>query len=198
MAENEGTTGEGTATGTSTGEGQQAPAWTAQLPESLRSNPDVTSFKSIGELGQSFLDTRGRAREFETKAQENEGKVKDYETRIASEFIPRPTNRRLRTTKPSAARIPLRPTSFQRWICRRHWQPLNWPKLRRLSGPTVLLRVSQPERRVSSTRTSLTGRYQFLMPTRRPRNRDAKTRSCLSRQNGGAGSTRMRLLPTGP
>ena len=89
MAENEGTTGEGTATGTSTGEGQQAPAWTAQLPESLRSNPDVTSFKSIGELGQSFLDTSGRAREFETKAQENEGKVKDYETRIASEFIPR-------------------------------------------------------------------------------------------------------------
>ncbi len=89
MAENEGT-GEGTGTGAGTGEGQQAPApWTAQLPDALKTNPDITSFKSIGELGQSFLETRGKAKEFETKALEHEGKVKEYETKIASEFIPK-------------------------------------------------------------------------------------------------------------
>ena len=84
-------TSEGTQTGTGTGtEAPQAPAWVAQLPQELQGNTAITSHKTIGELGKSYLDSVDRLKGQETKVSEYEGKVKEFETKIASDYILKP------------------------------------------------------------------------------------------------------------
>ena len=91
MAENEGTNTEGTETGSTTGDqGTQAPAWTAQLPAEMQGNTAITSFKTIGELAKSHLESVERIKGHETKTAEYEGKVKDFEMKLATDYIPKP------------------------------------------------------------------------------------------------------------
>jgi len=57
-------TGEGIETGAGTGQGEgQAPAWLAQMPADLKGKEDFTSFKTIGDLGKSYLEIKGKASE---------------------------------------------------------------------------------------------------------------------------------------
>jgi hypothetical protein len=51
-----------TTTQGSTGTGESsAPAWTAQLPQEMRSHEKLTGYKTIGELGKAYLDLEGKS-----------------------------------------------------------------------------------------------------------------------------------------
>jgi hypothetical protein len=92
MAENEGNINQGDQTNTNQGgDGGSGgvPAWTAQLPASLKENPAFTSFKTIGDLGTTFLETTGKVKDFESKVKEHEDKVKALEGKIGAEYIPK-------------------------------------------------------------------------------------------------------------
>lgn len=62
MVEGEGTS-EGTVT-TGAGTGQvEAPAWLAQMPADLKSNEAFKPYKTIGDLGKSYLELQGKVSE---------------------------------------------------------------------------------------------------------------------------------------
>lgn len=75
-------TGTGTATGTSTGAGtgQETPAWTQQLPSDLKDNAAFTSYKTIGDLAKSHLETATKLSEAETRLKESIPKLPDNAT----------------------------------------------------------------------------------------------------------------------
>lgn len=55
-------TGEGLETGAGTGQ-EGSPAWLAQLPTDLKANEVFTGFKTIGDLGKSYLELKGQTSE---------------------------------------------------------------------------------------------------------------------------------------
>lgn len=55
--------------------GNSAPAWVAQLPDDLKNNETVTSYKTLGDLGKAHIETVG--------------KVKEFEGKIANDYIPK-------------------------------------------------------------------------------------------------------------
>lgn len=61
MADGEGT-GEGNSTGAGTGQ-ETAPAWLAQMPADLKSNEAFKPYKTIGDLGKSYLELQGKVSE---------------------------------------------------------------------------------------------------------------------------------------
>ena len=59
-------TDEGTSEGTGTGAGTgqvEAPAWLAQMPADLKSNEAFKPYKTIGDLGKSYLELQGKVSE---------------------------------------------------------------------------------------------------------------------------------------
>lgn len=67
-----------------------AAAWQAQLPSDLKGNEAFTSFKTIGDLGKTYLETSGKVKESESKVKEQEDKVKALEGRLTTDYIPKP------------------------------------------------------------------------------------------------------------
>ena len=72
------------------GEDGGKPAWIAQLPKDQQGNEAFTSFKTIGDLGKTYLETSGKAKEFESKVKEHEDKVKALEGKLTTDYIPKP------------------------------------------------------------------------------------------------------------
>jgi hypothetical protein len=72
--------GEGITTGDGTGE---KPAWLAQMPADLKDNQTFSSFKTIGELGKSYLELSGKVKEVDalkTKLDSSIPKLSDKAT----------------------------------------------------------------------------------------------------------------------
>jgi hypothetical protein len=94
MPENDGNTNLNDQQGGGSG---NAPAWISQLSDDLKSNETFTSFKTISDLGKSYLDVNGKIKDYESKLKDHEtlvktheGKVKELEGKITSEYIPKP------------------------------------------------------------------------------------------------------------
>jgi hypothetical protein len=56
----------------------------SQLPEDLRTNEALTGFDTAGDIAKAYLDTKGKASEFEGKVKEYEGKIGDLTSRLDS------------------------------------------------------------------------------------------------------------------
>lgn len=51
----------------------------AQLPADLQSNEALTGFNTAGDIAKAYIDTKGKATEFEGKVKEYEGKITDLQ-----------------------------------------------------------------------------------------------------------------------
>lgn len=58
----------------------EAPAWVAQLPDDLKQNPDLTSFKTIGDLAKAHLETGGKVKELSGKLEHSIPKLPENAT----------------------------------------------------------------------------------------------------------------------
>jgi hypothetical protein len=58
----------------------ETPAWVSQLPDDLKQNPSLTSFKTIGELAKAHLDTSGKMTELTGKLEHSIPKLPDNAT----------------------------------------------------------------------------------------------------------------------
>jgi hypothetical protein len=56
------------------------PAWVSQLPDDLKQNPSLTSFKTIGDLAKAHLDTSGKVTELSGKLENYIPKLPDNAT----------------------------------------------------------------------------------------------------------------------
>ncbi len=61
----------------------EKPAWISQLPDDLKGNETFTSFKTIGDLSKSYLDTMGKVKELDGITAKN----KEYEAKLSTAII---------------------------------------------------------------------------------------------------------------
>lgn len=58
----------------------EVPAWVSQLPDDLKQNATFTSFKTIGDLGKSYIETMGKVTEMQGKLEHSIPKLPDDAT----------------------------------------------------------------------------------------------------------------------